>query len=48
MSYVLERTFKMIPELKTVFTMDGTTAAANAPKINDGEAALVLMNKEKA
>jgi acetyl-CoA C-acetyltransferase len=40
--------FKKIPELKSIFTKDGTSTAANASKINDGAAALVLMSKEKA
>jgi acetyl-CoA C-acetyltransferase len=40
--------FKKIPELKSAFTKDGTSTAANASKINDGAAALVLMSKEKA
>ncbi|MEO7087524.1 MAG: acetyl-CoA C-acyltransferase [Bacteroidia bacterium] len=40
--------FKKISELKPVFTKDGTSTAANASKINDGAAALVLMSKEKA
>lgn len=40
--------FDKIPTLKPVFTPDGTVTAANASKINDGAAALVLMSKEKA
>jgi acetyl-CoA C-acetyltransferase len=40
--------FKKMPELKPAFTKDGTSTAANASKINDGAAALVLMSKEKA
>lgn len=35
-------------ELKPAFTKDGTATAANASKINDGAAAVVLMSKEKA
>lgn len=34
--------------LKPAFTKDGTVTAANASKINDGAAAVVLMSKEKA
>ena len=37
-----------IPQLKPVFSKDGTVTAANASTINDGAAALVLMSKEKA
>lgn len=37
-----------IPQLRPVFTKDGTVTAANASTINDGAAALVLMSKEKA
>jgi acetyl-CoA C-acetyltransferase len=40
--------FEKMPELKAAFTKDGTSTAANASKINDGAAALVLMSKEKA
>jgi acetyl-CoA C-acetyltransferase len=40
--------FEKIPELKSVFTKNGTSTAANASKINDGAAALILMSKEKA
>jgi acetyl-CoA C-acetyltransferase len=40
--------FEKIPELKPAFTKDGTSTAANASKINDGAAALILMSKEKA
>ncbi len=40
--------FDKIPELRPVFTKDGTVTAANASTINDGAAALVLMSKEKA
>lgn len=34
--------------LKPAFQKDGTVTAANASKLNDGAAALVLMSKEKA
>jgi len=40
--------FEKIPELKPVFSKEGTVTAANASTINDGAAALVLMSKEKA
>lgn len=37
-----------IPQLRGVFTKDGTVTAANASTLNDGASALVLMSKEKA
>jgi acetyl-CoA C-acetyltransferase len=37
-----------IPSLRAVFTKDGTVTAANASSINDGAAALVLMNEATA
>lgn len=40
--------FDKIPELKPVFSKEGTVTAANASTINDGAAALVLMSGEKA
>lgn len=40
--------FDKIKTLKTAFQKDGTVTAANASKINDGAAALVVMSKEKA
>ena len=40
--------FAKVPELRAVFTKDGTVTAANASTMNDGAAALVLMSKEKA
>jgi acetyl-CoA C-acetyltransferase len=40
--------FEKIPELKSPFEKGGSVTAANASTINDGAAALVLMNKEKA
>ncbi|MCX6292511.1 MAG: acetyl-CoA C-acyltransferase [Bacteroidetes bacterium] len=40
--------FDKIPTLKPAFKKDGTVTAANASKLNDGAAALVLMSKEKA
>jgi acetyl-CoA C-acetyltransferase len=40
--------FEKIPELKPVFTKDGTVTAANASSIDDGAAALVLASHEWA
>jgi len=40
--------FDKIPSLKPAFLKDGTVTAANASKINDGAAALVVMSKEEA
>ncbi len=40
--------FTKVPELRAVFTKDGTVTAANASTMNDGAAAVVLMSKEKA
>ncbi|MBI4418381.1 MAG: thiolase family protein [Ignavibacteriales bacterium] len=40
--------FDKIPKLKPVFQKDGTVTAANASKINDGAAALVVMSAERA
>ncbi len=40
--------FEKIPELRAVFSKEGTVTAANASTINDGASALVLMSKEKA
>lgn len=40
--------FEKIPKLKPVFQKDGTVTAANASKINDGAAALVVMSEERA
>lgn len=37
-----------VATLKPAFQKDGTVTAANASKLNDGAAALVLMSKEKA
>lgn len=37
-----------IPNLRAVFTKEGTVTAANASTLNDGGAALVLMTYEKA
>jgi acetyl-CoA C-acetyltransferase len=40
--------FDKIPTLRPAFTKEGTVTAANASKINDGAAALVLASEEKA
>ncbi|MDK7375845.1 MULTISPECIES: acetyl-CoA C-acyltransferase [Weeksella] len=40
--------YEKIPELRAVFSKDGTVTAANASTINDGASALVLMSAEKA
>jgi len=45
---VTKTNFEKIPKLKPVFQKDGTVTAANASKISDGAAALVLMSGEKA
>ena len=39
--------FAKVPELRAVFTKDGTVTAANASTMNDGAAAVILMSKEK-
>ena len=38
--------FEKIPMIKPVFEEDGTITAANASKLNDGAAAVMLMSKE--
>ncbi|MTI32374.1 acetyl-CoA C-acyltransferase [Xanthovirga aplysinae] len=40
--------FEKIPQLRPVFSKDGTVTAANASTINDGASAMILMSKEKA
>ncbi len=40
--------FEKIPLLKPAFVKDGTVTAANASKINDGAAALVVMSASKS
>ncbi len=40
--------FEKIPQLRPVFSKEGTVTAANASTINDGASALILMSKEKA
>lgn len=37
-----------IPQLRAVFTAEGSVTAANASTLNDGASALILMSKEKA
>ena len=37
-----------LPSLRAAFTKDGTVTAGNAPSINDGAAALVVMSREQA
>jgi acetyl-CoA C-acetyltransferase len=39
--------FAKVPELRAVFTKEGTVTAANASTMNDGAAAVILMSKEK-
>ncbi len=40
--------FEKIPQLRPVFSKEGTVTAANASTINDGASAIVLMSKDKA
>lgn len=40
--------FDKIPQLRPVFSKEGTVTAANASTINDGASAILLMSKEKA
>jgi len=40
--------FDKIPKLRPAFKKDGTVTAANASKINDGAAAMLIMSREKA
>ncbi len=39
--------FDKIPDLRPVFSKEGTVTAANASTMNDGAAALILISKEK-
>lgn len=39
--------FEKIPNLRPVFTKDGTVTAANASTINDGASALIIASKKK-
>lgn len=43
-----DTSFEKLAKLKPVFNVDGTITAGNAPGINDGAAALVLMSEERA
>ena len=45
---VFKTNFDKIPTLKPAFVKDGTVTAANASKINDGAAALVVMSAARA
>ncbi len=45
---VTKTDFVKIPTLKPAFAKEGTVTAANASKINDGAAAVVVMSSEKA
>lgn len=40
--------YEKVPNLRPVFSKDGTVTAANASTLNDGAAALVIMSAEKA
>lgn len=40
--------FEKIPKLRPAFEKDGTVTAANASKINDGAAAILIMSETKA
>lgn len=43
-----ETTIEALAKLPPVFAKDGTVTAGNAPGVNDGAGALVLMSREKA
>ncbi|WP_099360876.1 acetyl-CoA C-acetyltransferase [Fredinandcohnia onubensis] len=43
-----DTTIEKLAKLKSVFSADGTITAGNAPGVNDGAAALVLMSEERA
>ncbi|MHB9144894.1 MAG: acetyl-CoA C-acetyltransferase [Symbiobacteriia bacterium] len=43
-----DTTLEKLAALKPVFLKDGTVTAGNAPSLNDGASALVLMSREKA
>jgi acetyl-CoA C-acetyltransferase len=45
---VTKTNFEKIPKLKPAFIIDGTVTAANASKLSDGAAALVVTSAEKA
>jgi acetyl-CoA C-acetyltransferase len=43
-----DTSIESLSKLRPVFNFDGTITAGNAPGVNDGAAALVLMNEERA
>ncbi|MFS0863016.1 acetyl-CoA C-acetyltransferase [Fredinandcohnia sp. 179-A 10B2 NHS] len=43
-----DTTFEKLAKLPSVFNADGTITAGNAPGVNDGAAALVVMSEERA
>ncbi|MBS4178027.1 acetyl-CoA C-acetyltransferase [Lederbergia citrea] len=43
-----DTTIEKLAKLRSVFDKDGTITAGNAPGVNDGAAALVLMSEERA
>ncbi|MFJ8245975.1 acetyl-CoA C-acetyltransferase [Peribacillus asahii] len=43
-----DTTVEVLSQLRPAFEKDGTITAGNAPGVNDGAAALVLMNEERA
>jgi len=43
-----DTTVEKLASLKPVFQKDGTVTAGNAPSVNDGASALVIMSEEKA
>jgi len=45
---VTRTNFEKIPKLKPAFIKDGTVTAANASKVSDGAAALVITSAQKA
>ncbi len=46
--YVLDTSLEQLARLRPAFRKDGTVTAGNSSGINDGAAALLLMNREKA
>ncbi len=43
-----DTSLEKLSQLPTVFGKDGTITAGNAPGVNDGAGALVLMSEERA
>ncbi|NPV89398.1 MAG: acetyl-CoA C-acetyltransferase [Firmicutes bacterium] len=43
-----DTTYESLAKLPPIFVKDGTVTAGNAPSVNDGAGALVVMSKEKA